>query len=154
MQLSRYSPTTASATLKTVVLGGFFPRKQPQHRHQHDVHGGNEPRLSGVGVDNADLLQAGRDEQGAPADQPHPPQRRVLPLCHGFPEAAFADIQHKRAGNQKQHGKQAPRSLKGKGADVIHAHALGDKAKAPNGCTQQQTQTAANAIFLHMHHRG
>ena len=29
MQLSRYSPTTASATLKTVVLGGFFPRNSP-----------------------------------------------------------------------------------------------------------------------------
>ena len=57
-------------------------------------------------------------------------------------------------GALEQHGKQAPRGLKGKGADVIHAHALGDKAKAPNGCTQQQTQTAANAIFLHMHHRG
>ena len=29
MQLSRYSPATASATLKKVVLGGFFPRNSP-----------------------------------------------------------------------------------------------------------------------------
>ena len=135
-------------------FGRLFPEKQPQHRHQHDVHGGDEPRLSRVGVDDADLLQAGCDEQGAPTDQPHPPQRRILPFCRGFPEAALAGIQQKPAGNQKQHGKQAPRGLKGKGANMIHAHALGDKAKAPNGCTQQQTQTASNAFSPHFHHRG
>ena len=47
----------------------------------------------------------------------------------------------------------ARRGLKGKGANMIHAHALGDKAKAPNGCTQQQTQTASNAFSPHFHHR-
>ena len=124
-----------------------------QDRYQNNVHGGNKTGFSRIGINKTDLLQAGGDEQGNAADQTGFPQIRIFPAFDRFREAALFTFQQEGTGNQKSDGKTAPDKLKSKRTDKVHAHALGNESKAPDGCTQQQTKAAFPLIFHNKHHR-
>ena len=123
----------------------------PQHRHQHDVHGGEKTRLARVGVDQTDLLQAGGNEQRAAADSSRDPQPLVFPLCQRFPDPNFK-IENQREQKEKNHSQAASDRLKGKRTDKVHANALGDESQPPDGCAAEQREGSAQ-LFFHINHQ-
>ena len=64
----------------------LLPQEEPQKGNEYNVHGGQKTGFPGIGVQQADLLQAAGHEQGNAADNAGFPQSRVLPAG---PEALF-----------------------------------------------------------------
>ena len=113
------------------IASRLLAGKKPQKGDEHNVHGGKKAGLSGIGIHQAHLLEAGRNEKSGAADQTGAPQAGVGPLL--LPQGgAFFPVHKEGQRKQKQHGQAAAEKLEGKGPDGIHAHALGNKGGAPD----------------------
>ena len=86
------------------------------------------------------------------ADEPSFPENRIFPPSNGFSRRAFSYFKEKGNRYQKQNGQKASEELKGKRANQIHAHTLGNKSGAPDQGCHKQEDTALNSFF-HNHHR-
>ena len=110
------------------VPPGLLAQEEPQKGDEDDIHGGEKPRLACIRIHKADLLQAAGGKQGQTADDAGAPQRRV---CPALPKGLSLGEQGR--GREEEHnGQKAPDCLEGKGADFVHAHALGNKGRAPD----------------------
>ena len=108
-------------------------QKQADKGNQNDVHCGQKACFSGIGVDKSYLLQGGSGKQGKSAERASQPQLFIQPF--GGILAPGSPLQYSCRRDQKQHCQQAAQGLKGKRADIVHAHALGNEGAAPDhGC--------------------
>ncbi len=126
------------------------PEQQAVQRHDQDVQRGQETRLARGGLLQPELLQVDRgeqhqpaqraaDEQGAPVP---PPGSAFLPFYNAVIQQ---DDRPERKGAQ-----EGAHRLEGKGTDVAHAQALGDKGAAPDDGGGQQHQASGPLVPVHM----
>ena len=109
-------------------------QEDPQHRHDHNIKGSDKPGFPGRGIHKPDLLQAaGGKKKNAAADaaddQILSASRRISPV----PSAQESDT-----GQKSCPADQVAHSVKGKGPQIIHPHALGHKGRSPDKCCQDQ----------------
>jgi ankyrin repeat protein len=103
--------------------------QQAGQRYQHNVQAGNERRLAGGGVQDADLLQGcggKQDQAGGHAGGQHGQAtgwRRDRRLSAEKPDQR----------QQRQSAQGEPDAVEGKGAQMIHPDPLGDKGQPPDG---------------------
>lgn len=118
------------------VEARFVPGKEPDYRNQDDVKSGNEPGVASRCVYDADLLQGGSAEEEKSKDKAAK-DGIFIPLYtldFIFSEPSEVDP----ADNDEcQSSNTEPEGIEQEGADMVHAHALGNEGEAPDDGSQK-----------------
>ena len=130
--------------------GWLLAKEDTEDRNQNDIHGCYEACFSGGCMDNAQLLQAGCNKERDAAGKTGFPEIWIQPLLKGVCGAAF---NQKNNNDQKGNRQNRTHGLKCKGADIVHAHTLSDKSRAPDYGCDQQREGSAKFVF-HINHHG
>ena len=126
---------------------GPLTQRNADHRHQHHIEAGNEPCLAGCCILQANLLQRGGDKQDAPGQQSGLDQRYLARPLHHWRVRPSQD-----QGQKTEPPQEKADTIEGVRAHVIHAHPLGNKAKAPDQRNQEQQDIGLNRLlFFSMH---
>ena len=120
--------------------------EQVDQRDDQDIARGQKAGLADRRMEQPDLLrQVGRAERRAAAHAADEQDPAGLPLflrrLARMAGAVF--MQHRHHRQQHDAANQAAREQKGAGADIVHAHALGDERHAPDRGGEQQKQGIA-----------
>ena len=131
--------------------GGLAAEQQEaEQRYEDDVHGGNKPGLARRSPHgDAQLLGKGRQRQHCAAGAAPQQQEflsRPVQLEH-VPPSRYEAGSRQVNQQQRQEGDDITHTVKSKRADILRAHALGGKTKAPDQCGQQGQGVLFHSAF-------
>lgn len=116
---------------------GLALQKELKHGHEHNVHGGEERGFSRVRIYKSHLLQIASKKYGNSAKYSCLPQIFVHPTGKEVFAVLFETVGNYAYREQTKYCKKAAYSLEGKRTDMIHAHALSYKRRAPYSGAKQ-----------------
>ncbi len=134
------------------IRAAFAAEEQPNHRHDHDIHGGEKGGFAGIGGNDSQLLQIYRQKQRHRSQKTCFPKGSVCPAGEKGFSVIFEAVGNQNYGKKPHYRQQAADRLKGKGTDIVHAHALGNKGTAPDHSSKRQSE-AAQQSFVHKNHQ-